>query len=130
MTTLTTALSLLKRILAVMDNFLGCQPRFRGPGCGVASSHRGWLYREQTGYLLSQERDIHLPPSGGSLRLTFGANPKSSNVLPQCLVAILKEMAWVVDSLVVQWVRIYLAVQGLWVRSLVGELRFHKAWNN
>ena len=28
-------------------------------------------------------------------------------------------------SLVVQWLRIYLAMQGMWVQSLVGEVRFH-----
>ena len=33
-------------------------------------------------------------------------------------------------SLVVQWLRIYLAMQQTWVRSLVGELRPHIPWGN
>ena len=33
-------------------------------------------------------------------------------------------------SLVVRWLRIYLPVQGMWVRSLVWELRFHMPWGN
>ena len=33
-------------------------------------------------------------------------------------------------SLVVQWLRIRLAMQGTWVQSLVGELRSHKPWGN
>ena len=28
-------------------------------------------------------------------------------------------------AMVVQWFRIYPAMQGMWVRSLIGELRFH-----
>ena len=33
-------------------------------------------------------------------------------------------------SLVVQWLRIHLAMQGTWVRPLVRELRCHMPWNN
>ena len=33
-------------------------------------------------------------------------------------------------SLVVQWLRIHLPMQGTWVRSLVGELRSHMPWGN
>ena len=33
-------------------------------------------------------------------------------------------------SLVVQWLRIRLAMQGTWVQSLVGELRSHKPRGN
>ena len=33
-------------------------------------------------------------------------------------------------SLVVQWLRICLAMLGTWVRSLVGELRSHMPWGN
>ena len=33
-------------------------------------------------------------------------------------------------SLVVQWLRICLAMQGSWVRSLVRELRTHMLWDN
>ena len=33
------------------------------------------------------------------------------------------ENAFLGTSLVVQWLRIHLAVQGMWVQSLVGELR-------
>ena len=32
-------------------------------------------------------------------------------------------------SLVVQWLRIHLAMQGIWVSSLVGELRSHMKQN-
>ena len=33
-------------------------------------------------------------------------------------------------SLVVQWLRIRLPMQGAWVRALVGELRSHMLWGN
>ena len=33
-------------------------------------------------------------------------------------------------SLVVQWLRIHFAMQGMWVWSLVGELRFHILWGS
>ena len=33
-------------------------------------------------------------------------------------------------SLVIQWLRICLAMQGMWVRSLVRELRFHMLQGN
>ena len=33
-------------------------------------------------------------------------------------------------SLVVQWLRIQFTVQGMWVRSLVGNLRCHILWGN
>ena len=33
-------------------------------------------------------------------------------------------------SLVVQWLRICFAMQGMWVRSLVRELRFHMLQGN
>ena len=33
-------------------------------------------------------------------------------------------------SLAVQWLRIHLAVQGMWVQSLVRELRSHMPWGN
>ena len=33
-------------------------------------------------------------------------------------------------SLVVQWLRICLVMQGMWVRSLVRELRSHVLWGN
>ena len=31
---------------------------------------------------------------------------------------------------VVQWLGIYLPMRGMWVRSLVWELRFHMPWGN
>ena len=34
------------------------------------------------------------------------------------------------DSLVVQWLRIKLPMQGTWVQPLVGELRYHMPWDN
>ena len=33
-------------------------------------------------------------------------------------------------SLVVQWLRIHLPIQGMWVQMLVRELRFHMQWGN
>ena len=33
-------------------------------------------------------------------------------------------------SLVIQWLKVHLAMQGTRVRSLVGELRFHVLWSN
>ena len=33
-------------------------------------------------------------------------------------------------SLVAQWLRICLAMEGTWFRFLVGELRSHKPWGN
>ena len=33
-------------------------------------------------------------------------------------------------SLVIQWLRICLVMQGMWVRSLVRELRFHMLQGN
>ena len=33
-------------------------------------------------------------------------------------------------SLVVQWLRVSLAMQGTWVQSLVRELRSHMPWSN
>ena len=33
-------------------------------------------------------------------------------------------------SLVIQWLRIHLAMQEMHVQSLVGELRSHMQWNN
>ena len=33
-------------------------------------------------------------------------------------------------SLVVQWLRIQLAMQGTWVQSLVREVRSHMLWGN
>ena len=41
---------------------------------------------------------------------------------------IIKEISG--TSLVVQWLRIYLATQGTWVRSPVSELRSHMQQNN
>ena len=38
----------------------------------------------------------------------------------------LKEMKG--TSLAVQWLRLQLSVQGVWVRSLVGGLRSHMPW--
>ena len=37
---------------------------------------------------------------------------------------------YVGTSLVVQWLRICLQMQGTWVQSLVGEPRFHMLWGN
>ena len=37
-----------------------------------------------------------------------------------------KEKPW--TSLVVQWLRLYLPVQGVWVQSPKGELRSHRLW--
>ena len=33
-------------------------------------------------------------------------------------------------SLVVQWLRLYVPMQGTWVRSLAGELRPHMLWSS
>ena len=33
-------------------------------------------------------------------------------------------------SLVAQWLRIYLPMQGTWIQSLVRELRYHMPWGN
>ena len=40
------------------------------------------------------------------------------------------KLAFMGTSLVVQWLRIRLAMQGMQVRSLVGELRFHMPQSN
>ena len=33
-------------------------------------------------------------------------------------------------SLVIQWLRVCLPLQGMWVQSLVRELGFHMPWSN
>ena len=40
------------------------------------------------------------------------------------------ERAMIGTSLVVQWLRIHLPMQGTWVRSLIGELRSHMPQGN
>ena len=42
----------------------------------------------------------------------------------------LKKEKYSGTSLVVQWLRIRLPMQGTWVPSLVGELRSHILWGN
>ena len=43
----------------------------------------------------------------------------------------LKLMLWAKGTtLVVQWLKIHLATQGIWVQSLVGELRSHMPQSN
>jgi len=49
------------------------------------------------------------------------------------LFCVLKAMLKILNieiSLVVQWLRIHLAMQGTWVRSLIRELRSHRPQNN
>ena len=39
-------------------------------------------------------------------------------------------METVETSLVIQWLRICFALQGMWVRSLIRELASHRLWCN
>ena len=44
------------------------------------------------------------------------------------ILPVLITSAYVGTSLVVQWLRLHLPMQGVPVQSLVGKLRFHMTW--
>ena len=67
------------------------------------------------------------------LRTEFHIALWSTPLVPSDLVQMFsykKRRPYIPTSLVVQWLRIHLAIQRMWIQSLVGELRSHKPWSN
>ena len=64
------------------------------------------------------------------LCLLFGGERKDCAIFNALLAVNLKKSHNVGSSLVVQWLRIQLTMQGTWVQSLVMELRSHMPWGN
>ena len=61
---------------------------------------------------------------------------KKNDILPSVatwtdlLDIMLSEISQTGTSLVVQWLGIHLPMEGMWVQSLVGDLRYHMPWGN
>ena len=64
-------------------------------------------------------------PGMQQLRLLFGSERKDCAIFNALLAVNFKKSHNVGSSLVVQWLRIQLTMQGTWVQSLVMELRSH-----
>ena len=88
-----------------------------------------WSQRRES-ESLRQEQAVALPGGGGTdPHLTYSSTDYILIIGQGCLVKFIKIIV-LETSLVVQWLRIYFAVQGTQVQSLARKIKSHMPWGN
>lgn len=108
---------------------------FKAEGCGMWESEETIsffrdenLFLEKFWLTSGHASYWQKPPSTGTCAQSWPQKPWNMNVLDGEGVTLESEVLG--TSLMVQWLRIRFTVQGMWVRSLVGNLRCHILWGN